>query len=1046
MKIRARRRISELLVAVLLVFLLPGTSRAEDDPSDSSQSKDASAQTPKTLTGLGIQFEFASALTGVARKGAINSLEQPLQSVLQSDLDDAEKAAATFLFAEMEGELNRPAKARELFEKAAKEDKKGPFVDDAEFAAIRALEAEGQNEEALKQWKKWEEEHPHSPLLAQAWIARAWNELRQSKWDKAEKTLNQLKSIAPWTSGMQRVVVAHATIEYAQGDPAACLSELANAPAHSAAVSYLNALCYDEQAEVLHAAAAYQEVYERYPDSPLRYLGLYAKANSFLNGKAYRSAAEGFATVAKESKNPELQAEALLRQGAALFAEGSLEEATPVLKGLVSRFPKADAAARGQFLLGEISVAQDDPQGAIVQYNLVLRNYFEHQVAASAQYRIGRCYETLGRRAEAVGAYETVVRGYPLEAEAPPAAYLAGVGLLEMDRPLAAAPYFQLVLDRYAGQKGSGGFLIFKDDKQKEVVEAALCLLLLSYHQAGDLGQLSGAPHLMLQAMPPSQTSWRGYALLIDADALASQGRYQDAQASLQKLLGVFKEHDIALPATQLLAWTFAQQGMDDLAIATEKKMLQRFSPDESSDSVRSAYLRMAHVHFNQKHYEKAAEIYEDYRHRFGDSPQFALATYQAGVCYQRLGRSGDAVDRWEELVAREPSAPIAEKAWARAGDLYFQSGHYEDAKRCYQGLLENFESSSAGATGLLRMAQCDFNAGRDADALQGYSTVIAQYPHTMSAKEAKRGMELALYRLGQEDSGSEVLSELIEKYPESSFAADAQFQIASGLYKKEQYAEAAEAFRRVVSRFPSYDEVDRAQFLSGEAWAKANETERSIQAYQQFLLFFPESELRPTVQFRLGLQLFQKKDYMEAAVKFTAVVDQSDDKELQRAGLFNLAMAQQLLGQLADAKTSLQRYRSLYPQDERSVEVSLQLGKIDESQGEWDAAAGEYESAVNAGVSKDAICEVLYRLGQCREKLTETDKALAAYRRSMKSGDAKDSYRLSAIARCAAIYEDREDYTNAVAAYRDLIQNADDPELVAVAQNRVKELKSVIH
>jgi TolA-binding protein len=359
---------------------------------------------------------------------------------------------------------------------------------------------------------------------------------------------------------------------------------------------------------------------------------------------------------------------------------------------------------------------------------------------------------------------------------------------------------------------------------------------------------------------------------------------------------------------------------------------------------------------------------------------------------------------------------------------------------------LNNFENSSAGATGLLRMAQCDYNAGRDADALQGYSAVISQYPHTMSAKEAKRGMELALYRLGQEDSGSEVLTELIEKYPDSSFAADAQFQIASGLYEKEKYAEAGEAFRKVVSRFPSFDEVDRAQFLSGEAWAKAGQTEHSIQAYQQFLLFFPESELRSTVQFRLGLQLYQKQDYMEAAVKFTAVVDQTKDKELQRAGLFNLAMAQQLLGKLADARASLERYRSEYPKDERSVEVALQLGKLHESTGEWEAAAKEYEAALNTGVGKDAITEVLYRLGQCREKLTEPDKALAAYKRSMKTGRAKDSYRLSAIARCAEIYEDRQDYSSAVAAYRDLIQNADDPELVAVAQSRVEELKSVIH
>ena len=156
MKISTRLRSSELLVAILLVLLFPGTSRGEDGPSESSQAKPESAPTSTALTGVGIAFEMAKALTGAARTGAIQSLEDPLRAVLKSDLDDGAKAGATFLLGEMEEELGRPARARELFEESAKKDKKGPFVDDAEFAAIRALESEGRDDEALKQWTKWE--------------------------------------------------------------------------------------------------------------------------------------------------------------------------------------------------------------------------------------------------------------------------------------------------------------------------------------------------------------------------------------------------------------------------------------------------------------------------------------------------------------------------------------------------------------------------------------------------------------------------------------------------------------------------------------------------------------------------------------------------------------------------------------------------------------------------------------------------------------------------------------------------------------------------
>ena len=65
--------------------------------------------------------------------------------------------------------------------------------------------------------------------------------------------------------------------------------------------------------------------------------------------------------------------------------------------------------------------------------------------------------------------------------------------------------------------------------------------------------------------------------------------------------------------------------------------------------------------------------------------------------------------------------------------------------------------------------------------------------------------------------------------------------------------------------------------------------------------------------------------------------------------------------------------------------------------------------------------------------------------RRAMNDGPSRDPYRLSAVARSAAIYEDQEDYAGALDAYRDLIRNSSDEELVAVAQTRADELEAFL-
>lgn len=1006
--------------------------------------EDSPAHPIRTLADIGIDLEVAWQLPPAQQMSAVEAVQRAMQAYEDEGVPSDQRFAAALLWGEIYYTLGDLARADEQFGQGIKKSDDEAQAAAARFGQIQVLAAERRDEDTAEEWRKWLEKYPTSPLVPEAELNLVWNQLRRSSLSEAGKSLDQLETKFPWLNSDPRVVLARASHHYFAGRFDAALGLLDKENGTAAAI-YLRALCHDAKNDILKAAAAYQEVATRFPDSALRDHALLAKANTFLASGAYKSAAEEFERVGGLVADQAVKAEADLRGAACVFLAGDGEAAVPMLREVVLQYEGTEVAARAQFLLGEVMLAAELYEVAILEFNRVLTSYFDQSVAASAQYRVGRCFDALDRRVDATSAYQAVVSGYPLEPEAPAAAYLAGAGLLALDKPRAAVPYFQLVLDRYTRTEDGDGTIVFASPEHQELVEASLCLLELAYHRTGDLGQLAGAPHLLLHKTPPSRSSWRAYALLIDADALAAQGQYAEARKSLESLFQQFPEHESSAAATQLLAWTYAQQGEIELAIRTSEQMLARYGQEGNPKNLSSAYLNLAHVRFNQKKYTSAAEAYEEFLYRFPDHKQSLLALYQAGLCYLRLDRGGDAVDRWETIVARDPAAEIAERAWARAGDLYFQADQYEDAKRCYQGLLQNFAGSSAAALGMLRIAQCDYNAGDDAQALSGYAAVTEAYPASPYAREAERGMELALYRLGQKAGGVDQLAELVQQHPTSAFAADAQFQIATRYYENEQYWEAAEEFRRVVSQFPGYSAADRAQFLMADSYAKNGDRVEARQAFDQFLLFFAESELRTTVQFRLGMIYFEDAEYLRAAINFTGVLEAETTPEIAAASQFNLALCKRLLGHYEEAVTEFEKYRAFHPGDERTADVAYQLGDIHDLSGRTQQAIEELERALTAEPAEVLVAELNYRLGACFEKIEQADQALAAYQRAAACKPGDDPYRLSAVARTAVLFEEKEDYRQALTAYRDLIKNAHDPEIVAAATGRASELAEVV-
>ena len=118
-------------------------------------------------------------------------------------------------------------------------------------------------------------------------------------------------------------------------------------------------------------------------------------------------------------------------------------------------------------------------------------------------------------------------------------------------------------------------------------------------------------------------------------------------------------------------------------------------------------------------------------------------------------------------------------------------------------------------------------------------------------------------------------------------------------------------------------------------------------------------------------------------------------------------------------------------------------MADLDEAAGNLKEAAAGYDQALNMKHSAALGAEIAFRLGRVREQLSDVPGAIRAYQEARTCPNRGEPYRLSALARLATLHESRKEYTRAVEAYRDIMQNSKDRELIAAAADRVSQLSA---
>lgn len=554
-----------------------------------------------------------------------------------------------------------------------------------------ALQMQKKHAEAVELLKPILGEIRDKNLLAEAETLAGQNALSAGQFDAAITHLEASLAAAPAWRGADQSLLALAEARRGKGNDQEAAAAIEKLVAEFPQSSLLDKAHY-RLGEIKFAkgdyAAAEQEyrwVLEHASGSPLVPHALHQLACSQLNDKrpaeAETTASDLLSRFADHPSAPEARYfRGLARQQMAKYAPAA-EDLTAALGGQLPAPLRADAL----YVLGLCQIGLEQNAEAAKTLSGLLSESPGYAGADNARYQLAWALLLADRRKEAVEQFARLVKDSPQSPLAAEAQHHIGEYFYDQKE------YDKAAVAYYDAMKAAG---------QTPLGEKAAHKLAWSYYHSKEFPSAQQAFEYQAEAFPSGPL--KADALLMIAESLYQQKKYADALAAYGRVDGLTNEDFRAIwllhageSAGQLKRW---EESLAWLKRAAEECPQSRYLPqmlceqgwarqnlgqhDEAirlyeqviaktgNETAAKAQFMIGEIQFERKQHAEAVKSFFKVAYGYSVERWQAEATYEAGRCFEVLGKPTQAVKMYEELVAKFPQAETAKAAKERLAEL----------------------------------------------------------------------------------------------------------------------------------------------------------------------------------------------------------------------------------------------------------------------------------------------------------------------------------------------------------------------------------------
>lgn len=447
------------------------------------------------------------------------------------------------------------------------------------------------------------------------------------------------------------------------------------------------------------------------------------------------------------------------------------------------------------------------------------------------------------------------------------------------------------------------------------------------------------------------------------------------------------------------------------------------------------AYIRAADCYFVQKKFSKALQMYDAVINYQLPGSDYAL--YQKAIIAGASDQFNQKITLLQSIAQRYPSSNLIADANMEIANTYLASENYQAAINPLNTVLKNKDDESLKPQAYLKLGISYYNAHNNDEALNNFRQLISKYPNSQESEDA---IDYVRNIFIENQRPADFVTFMRQNGKEVSYSEeDSLTYVSANLsYTNRSYDNALKSLQEYLNKFPDGRYSIDANYQVGEILNTRKDFTNAITYYQNVAAKAPNKFAEASVLQAARISYFELKNYKQAEQFFDKLKGLATTQENKLESMRGLLRSQYKLNEWTEATANAQdllQQKGIATDDK--MMANMVVAKNYQNNNQLTEAADAYKNVVGLGKSEYAA-EARYRIAEIlftQNKLPEAEKA--AFDVINKAGS-YNYWITKAYILLGDIYYKEEDYFNAEATLKSVIENATDESLKQEAQQKL--------
>ena len=773
----------------------------------------------------------------------------------------------------------------------------------------------------------------------------------------------------------------------------------------------------------------------------------------FMAKKAYE---DGFYEVSlgmlerfqKNYKDSAKVSQATLLVAECYFYQGRYLEALNIFESL-SNNPQADSLKDElYFWMGEVHFKGNNFQKAAQFYQKIIDNFPQSSYIPTAYYSLGWSFYQLGKFNQAIQAFKILTDKFPQEPQSKDAAFKLIECLYNLKE------YSELMA------RIKPVFKLFNFDALR--LSYLYFYLAESEYYLDDFNQ--AVKNYLKSAQAFKEPKVQALAKLGLGWSYLKLTKYKEAEEAFADI------DSISLDKKSLEIFLLGQAVlMSTTNRVYEAKKLYEQLINISTDPLifLQAYLGKADAYYNLAEYVQAVNAYKEGLDKISQTGlPGGLSTelidklrYNLGLAYIKLGQINMCMDVFNSMAEKENSQAEKIDLLFKIGQALEEADELLKAEETYAKIIKLYPNSSSADYAQYQLASLQLKRSAYVEAVASFKFMLKRYPQSKLIPDAFYALGVAYLQQADYAKSCEILVKFQNEFKDSPLRAQALYLLGSSLVSLGRGNEALSVFKDISKlNYLDMDLLQKVEYEIADCYYKIGQENEAVSRFKLLRAKYPNSKLAPDIMWWLGQYYYRSDDLNLARRYFGALIQDFPDSQLIADAFYAIGLTFSDENKFNAAVDNF-RMAIKFGRVDLRVQAAVALVDIYSREGRPQEALKLYNEIVQDTLGLDKalfsrIAQAYYKIGNYAEAKVFYFKSLGVaaseeiadirfslaevFEADSEPKEAIQQYLLAAdlytqtpqlfvrsLLRVAKLYEDKENFKEALKIYERIIQKA---------------------